>query len=143
MTRFTSLFGKSLLALLIAGGAALPTSMQAQDDAITVSVPFPFTVGTQSIAPGTYRFRLVSSQFLLSVTNVKTGHEELFAVHPDRQRSVQVRGGLTFGNSAGRSILNEVHFPGTDTFSEVIERRASRLEAKRSTPQNSVAVAKR
>lgn len=142
MTRFTSLFGKSLFALLIASGT-FATNMQAQDDAITVSVPFPFTVGSQSIAPGTYQFSLTSSQFLLSITDLKTGHVEMFTVRPERQGTTEERGRLSFGNAASGKVLNEVHFPGTYTFSELNQRRAKRIEARRSSTADSESVAQR
>lgn len=120
MRRFMSLAAQSLVALLI-GGAMLVTNLHAQDDAMTISVPFAFTVGTQSKAPGTYQFKLVSSQFLLSVTNVKTGEMEVFSVHPQQQRTYEERGHLAFRKAAGHSFLNEVHFRGTDVFSEVVQ----------------------
>jgi hypothetical protein len=144
MTRFTSLVVKSLAPLLIAGGT-LATNLQAQsDDAITVRVPFPFTVGTRSIAPGTYRFSLLSGHFLLSVLDVKTGDVEMFNVRPEGQRAVEQYGRLVFNNSEERSVLNEVHFPGTSVFSEVIQRRGGgRIEAKKSSPDNSISVAQR
>lgn len=139
MRRFTSYFAKSLVALLLVGGP-FATYMQAQNDAVTVSVPFRFTMGTHSIAPGMYQFALVSSQFLLSVTNVKTGRVEMFDVRPERQSSVEERGRLTFRNAAGRNVLDQVHFPDTDTFSEVIEpSHAGRTESARvgaGTPVN-------
>lgn len=144
MTKFTSLVVTSLATLLI-GSATLAINLQAQsDDAITVRVPFSFTVGTQSIAPGTYRFSLLSSQFLLSAVNVKTGDMEMFDVRPEQQRAVDQHGRLVFRNTEGSSVLNEVHFPGTGLFSEVIQRRDDRrLEAKRSSTDSSISVAQR
>jgi|HubBroStandDraft_5_1064220.scaffolds.fasta_scaffold100170_2 hypothetical protein len=144
MTRFTSLAAKSLVTFLIAGGT-LATNLQAQSDvAITARVPFPFTVGKHSIEPGTYQFSLLTSQFLLSVVNVKTGSMEMFTVRPEKQRAVEQHGRLVFGNSEGGSVLNEVHFPGTSMFSEVIERQGGgRTEAKRSSTGNSITVAQR
>ncbi len=142
MKLFTPLFRKLLFALLIACGA-FATNVQAQNDAITVSVPFPFTVGSQSIGPGTYEFSLVSGQFVLSVADMKTGHMTMFNVLPKRQGSVEERGRLTFGNVQGRRILNEVHFPGTDTFSELTQRRAKRTEPTRSSTAHSVSMAQR
>jgi hypothetical protein len=144
MTPFRSLVVKSLVTLLI-GSTMLATNLQAQsDDAITVRVPFPFTVGTQSIAPGTYQFSLLSSQFLLSVVNVKTGDREVFSVHPEQQRAVDQHGLLVFRNSEGSSVLNEVHFPGTGEFSELIQRHgAGRIEAKRSSTGSSIFIAQR
>ena len=131
MNRFRSLITRSLITLLI-GSGALAMNLNAQSDAITVSVPFPFTVGTQSLAPGTYQFSLSSSRFLLSVTNVKTGDSEMFDVHPDQQRASERRGRLTFRKTEGRSVLNEVHFPGTNLFSELIQPRPdARMETAR------------
>jgi hypothetical protein len=134
MTKFTSLVVTSLVTLLI-DSATLAPNLQAQgDDAITLRVPFSFTVGTQSIAPGTYQFSLLSSQFLLTVVNVKTGDTEIFTVRPERQRAPDQHGRLVFRNSEGSSVLNEVHFPGAGLFSEVIQRRDDRrLETKRSS----------
>jgi hypothetical protein len=134
MTKFTSLVVTSLVTLLI-DSATLAPNLQAQgDDAITLRVPFSFTVGTESIAPGTYQFSLLSSQFLLSVVNVKTGDTEIFTVRPERQRVPDQHGRLVFRNSEGSSVLNEVHFPGAGLFSEVIQRRDDRrLETKRSS----------
>ncbi len=141
MTRSMSFFTKSLFALTIAG-AALATNLQAQSEGVIVTVPFPFTMGTQTVAPGTYEFNLISSQFLLSVTNRKTGDVEMFPVHPERQSKVEEHGGLTFRSSAARNALNEVHFPGTDRFSELIQpRHARRNETLSSTAEKSVFVA--
>jgi hypothetical protein len=144
MTKFTSLVVTSLVTLLI-GSATLATNLQAQsDDAITVRVPFSFTVGMQSIAPGTYQFSLLSSQFLLSVVNVKTGDMEMFDVRPEQQRAVDQHGRLVFRNTEGCSVLNQVHFPGTSQFSEVVQRHgAGRIEAKRSSSDSSITVAQR
>ncbi len=141
MTRFTSLVTLSLAALLIAGGT-MTMNGQTRDAAITVSVPFPFTVGTQSMRPGTYRFSPGSTPFLLSVFNVKTGDMQMFTVHPERQRSTEQRGHLLFGRFADRSVLNEVHFPGTDEWSELVQpRRSARMEAKQRPTDNAVAMA--
>lgn len=143
MTRFTSLVVKSLVTLLI-GSGTLATNLQAQSGAITVSVPFPFIVGAQSIAPGTYQFSLLSSQFLLSVVNVKTGDREIFSVHPEQQRADDQHGLLVFRNSEGCSVLREVHFPDKSEFSEVIQRHgAGRIEAKRSSTDSSISIAQR
>src|SRR5579863_6769248 len=77
MNRFIASFAKLLLAILIAGGT-LATDLHAQSDEITVNVPFAFIVGTHTISPGTYRFSLMSSEFLLSVVNTKTGDKQIF-----------------------------------------------------------------
>jgi hypothetical protein len=143
MTQFTSLVVKSLVTLVI-GSGTLITNLQAQSGTVAVRVPFPFTVGTQSFAPGTYQFSLLSSQFLLSVVNVKTRDMEMFNVRPEQQRAVDQHGRLVFRNSEEGGVLNEIHFPGTRMFSEVIQRRgAGKIEAKNSSTDSSISVAER
>jgi hypothetical protein len=144
MSKFKSFVVPSLVTLLMSS-ATLATNLHAQnDDAITVRVPFSFTVGTQSIAPGTYQFSLNYSQFLLSVFNVKTGDREMFNVHPEPQRGTEQRGRVVFRNDEQSTILNEVHFPGTELFSEVIQRHgAGRIEAKRSSTDDLISIAQR
>jgi len=143
MKRIPSILIKSLVTMLI-GSGALAVGLQAQSDVtITARIPFPFDVGRQRIAPGTYRFRPISP-FELSVLNVKTGDLEIFAVHPDIQPTFEQHGRLIFRDSAGNPVLNEVHFPGTETFSELIERRPpGRMEAKQSSTANSISIAQR
>jgi hypothetical protein len=148
MTRLASLFVQSLFAILI-GGGILPSNLQAQNDGITVSVPFAFTVGSQSIAPGTYQFSLNSGHvgsigFLLSITNLKTGAMQVFDVLPERQFAIEERGRLTFRTSAGRPMLATVHFPGSDTFSEVVQRHdGGQREATPSSISQSGSVSRR
>lgn len=143
MKRITSLVVKSLATFLI-GSGSLAMNLQAQSEAITVSVPFPFTVGTQSIEPGIYQFSLLSSQFLLSVLNVKTGDMEIFSVHPEQLRAVEQQGRVVFSNSEGCSALSQIYFPGALTFSEIDQRHcAARTEAKRFPTGDSNAVARR
>ena len=143
MTRFRSLVIRSLAMLLI-GSATFATNPHAQSNVITISVPFRFAVGTTTIAPGTYQFSLPSSQFLLSVVNVKTGATKIFPVRPERQRGIEQRGRLVFRDAGGDNILNEIHFPGTRVFSEVIQRRGARtMEAKKPSTDNSNSVAQR
>ena len=144
MKRFTSLVAQSLVTFLIAGGTIASTLHAQSNDAITVRVPFPFTVGTQNLAPGTYQFSLPSSPFALSVLNVKTGDLETFNVHPEQQRAIEQNGRLVFRNYEDGSVLSEIHFAGTGVFSEVIERRSSgTTEAKRSSPDGSITIAQR
>ncbi len=142
MKRITSFVVKSLVTILI-GSGPLAGNLQAQiDRSMTASIPFPFTVGTHTIPPGTYRFSLASSQFLLSVLDVKTGHEEIFPVRPVEQSASESHGRLIFRNSEGYSALSQIYFSGTGTFSEVNQRQSvARSEAKRFSTGNSISVA--
>jgi len=143
MKRIPSILIKSLVTIFI-GSGALAVGLHAQSNvAITATIPFPFTAGTQMVAPGTYRFSQ-TSPFEVSVLNVKTGDMEIFAVHPDSQRTFEQRGRLIFRKAADSRILNEVHFPGTETFCELIERRPPRrMEAKQSSTANSMSSTQR
>lgn len=144
MQRITARIIQSLVPILI-GSGVLAINLHAQEDsAVIVNIPFPFTVGTQNVAPGTYQFNLISSQFILSVRNVKTGDKEMFDVRPEQQSTLEQHGRVVFRKSAGRSVLNEVHFPDADTFSELIpRRRIENIEAKKSAPADAVSVARR
>jgi hypothetical protein len=141
MKHIPSLIVKLLVAILIISGL-FAINVQAQTDpGMIVSIPFPFTVGTQRIAPGTYDFSMVSTQFLLSVRNVITGEKEMFAVRPEQQRASEQKERLIFHHSEGCSVLSEVHFPGTSTFTEVNYRQdVGCVKAKRRLTSTSLFV---
>jgi hypothetical protein len=102
-----------LIAMVFTGPVALKLKAQSNLE-ITASIRFPFVAGTRSIAPGTYQFSLIGSPFLLSVLNVKTGHQELFTVHPGSQQGFEPNGCLTFQTINSSSVLTDVHFPGSE-----------------------------
>lgn len=144
MKRIMSLVIKSLVAILAAGGT-FATGLHAQSEpAMTVNIPFPFTVDTQTIAPGTYQFSLGPNPFQLSIVDIKSGHTKLFAVRPEQERAIGPHGHVDFQKRNEDRVLNEVHFSGTGMFIHVIQpRSAGRAEAKRSLPGDSVSVAQR
>lgn len=147
MKKFARVVAKSLVSILI-GSGVLAANLEAQSDEITVRVPFPFTVCAQSIAPGTFQFGLVSdrggfNQFLLSVLNVKTGVTEICAVRPEWQRTIEQHAHVTFHDSEGRSILTEVHFPGNDLFTELVQRRSEKIDTKRASTTDSASMTRR
>jgi hypothetical protein len=118
MKRIRLLVIKSLIAAVVVTGPVALTLQAQSNPEITATVPFPFIVGTRSITPGNYQFTLMGSPFLLSVLNVKTGHQELFPVHPGSQ-AFESNGCLTFQTSNSSSVLTDVHFPGTDALTQV------------------------
>lgn len=144
MKRIMSVMMRSLLVVLI-GGGAFATSLEAQsENAMTVSIPFQFNVGRQSIAPGTYRFSLAPNLFEISIVDVKNGHAEMFAVIPERERVLKPGGRVVFQQREDHRALNEVHFPGGDFFIQVIQPHGVRqIMAKKSLPGDSVSVAQR
>ncbi|MGC2300055.1 MAG: hypothetical protein WA476_14710 [Acidobacteriaceae bacterium] len=146
MNRIPSLIVKSLVTLLL-GSGALAANLQAQIDlSMTATIPFPFTVGIHPVPAGTYRFGLASSPFFLSVLDVKTGHEQIFFVSPQKERAFEPHGRLIFRNSEGSIALSQIRFPGTDMFSAIdpprslAKNEARKIEAKRLTTGNAIAV---
>ena len=119
MKRIRLLVVKSLIAAVVVTGPVALT-LQAQSNLeITATILFPFIVGTRSITPGRYQFSLMGSPFLLSILNVKTGHQELFPVYPGSQQAFESNGRLTFREFNSSSVLTDVHFPGTDALTQV------------------------
>jgi hypothetical protein len=119
MKRIRLLVVKSLItAVVVTGPVALTLKAQSNVE-ITATIPFPFIVGTRSMTPGSYQFSMMGSPFLLSVLNVKTGHQELFPVHPGSQQDFESNGCVTFQKSNSSSVLTDVHFPSTDALIQV------------------------
>lgn len=141
MRRIASFAVQSLVTILI-GSGTLACNLQAQVDlSMTASIPFPFTVGTQLIPPGTYRFSLASSPLFLAVLDVKTGHEQVFFVRPEKERAFESHGRLIFRDSGGCSALSRIYFSGTDTFFEVDPSQSiPRIDAKNCSTGNSISV---
>jgi len=136
MKRISSLVVKSLIAAVVVTAPAALT-LQAQSNLkITATIPFSFIVGTRSITPGSYQFSLMGSPFLLSVLNVKTGHQELFSVHPGSQQAFESNGCLTFQNSNSSSVLTDLHFPGRDALTQVNGPHDVRAPQKRLCSKN-------
>lgn len=143
MKRISLLIVRSLMAILI-GSGTLVSNLHAQiEDGITASIPFPFTIGTQNLVSGIYRFNLLSSPFLLSVINKKTGVEELFVVHPEQEQKFTSCGRLIFQRCGRRNILSEVHIPGTNTFSELVRREGRDMRAMTCSASESTSIALR
>jgi hypothetical protein len=132
------------LAIFLIGSGTLAVQLKAQNDhSITVSIPFPFTAGTQTIAPGTYRFEQMGP-YAVSILNVKTGVKQIFPVHPGSPRTLAQHERVTFRVIAKRSFLSEVDFSGTGMLVN-FSRSALREEMKATQPlpSDSVSVAQR
>lgn len=139
----TSFLIVSMLVAILIGTCTSLLSAETESE-VTAEIPFPFTVGKQTIAPGTYQFSLVSGQFLLSVRNLKTGHPEMFGVRPEQEYATKPHGRLVFLRCGGSDVLNEIHFREADTFIQVRQPHcAAQTETKRVLPNDSVSVAQR
>jgi hypothetical protein len=106
MTRekFSSTFAKLILAAVnISGMLALGTQTAAAQ-AIIVTTPFAFSVGSQCYPAGRYQFTLLSEWFL-SIRNVNGGGEKFFKVRPEENGPLGSHGGLTFATPKAISSL--------------------------------------
>lgn len=120
MKRFTMMMGALLLAVLMLGGAS-EAKLNAQIGPGEIfTVPFAFTADGHEIQAGTYEIRRDSSQFLLSIQNLRTGEKQLFNVRPERRSAVPARGLLVFHGCGERKELSEFHVRGTNFYSAAI-----------------------
>ena len=116
-----SMMAALLLAVLMVGGAS-EARLNAQDGLGEIfTVPFAFTADGHEIQAGTYEIRRDSSQFLLSIQNLKTGEKQLFSVRPEQRSAVPARGLLVFHGCGERKELSEFHIRGTSLYSAAID----------------------
>ena len=144
MKRINSIIVGSLFAILILG-SPFAAKLHAQDDlGVVFSVPFTFSVDGHNIAAGNYKLSLVSSQFMMSIRNLKTGDLQIFSVHPEQERAIESRGHLVFSGCGDHRYLAEFHVPGTNIYSMTITPgRVKNAEAKRCPTTDSVFLAAR
>ena len=126
MKRITSIVAGSFLAILIAG-CTLATDLQAQNEpGLIFVVPFEFSTNGHPVPAGTYQVTLDSSQFLISIRNIKTGDKQLFNVRPEQRGTIAERGVLVFHKCGARKDLTEFHIPGTDVYSATMMPQGAR-----------------
>lgn len=144
MKRIQSIIIKSLFAILIIG-SPFATMLHAQEDpGVVFSVPFAFSVDGHTIAAGNYKLNLVSSQFLMSIRNLKTGYLQIFTVRPEQESAIESRGHLVFDGCGDHRYLTEFHIPGTGLYSVTITPgRVKNAEAKACPTTDSVFLAAR
>jgi hypothetical protein len=121
MNRVTSIMAGLLLTAVVAGNT-FEAKLNAQSGPGEIfTVPFAFTADGHVVEPGTYEIRRDSSQFLISIQNVKTGEKQLFSVRPEQRRAVSSEGLLVFNRCGDRKALSEFHVQGTNFFSTTID----------------------
>jgi len=139
MRRITSIAYQTLLALLL--GSVATTTLEAQyGPNITVRIPFAFTAGGQNMEAGVYVVEELSESYLLSFVDVKTGQRRLLAMNPGRQQTGEAHGQLVFLNCGGRSVLSEVHIPGSDMSSKLRDLRNSDAKSCSGHTRTSIAM---
>jgi hypothetical protein len=129
LERIISTLAKLILGAVAIGGMLASGAETATAQAITVTTPFAFSVGSQPYPAGTYQFTRLS-EWSLSIRNVKGGGEKFFVVHPEEKLPPASHGGLTFRNSEGHQNLQAVYVPGTDSAAELFQHDARSQTAK-------------
>ena len=123
MKVLSSFIAKAVFTILI-GGSVSGASMQAQFmNGEKAVIPFAFSAQKQSMAAGIYEVRLLPDPFLLAIHKAGTGSDFIFTVRPEDSPSVPSHGYLIFRSNAGHVYLAEIHFPGTHTYSVLIQRQ--------------------
>ncbi|NUQ26978.1 MAG: hypothetical protein HOQ35_00445 [Acidobacteriaceae bacterium] len=139
MKRLVSIACQSLLALLL--GSVETTTLEAEyDPGVTVRSPFAFTAGGQNMEAGVYVIEQSSERYVLSFVDVKTGQRRLLAMNPGRQQTGEQHGQLIFLDCGGRSVLTEVHIPGSDMSSKLRDLMHSDAKSCSSTTRTSIAM---
>lgn len=118
----TSFIAKTLLAVLISGGM-LAASAQAQYmNGATAPIPFTFSVRSENLGSGTYEILTLPDPSLLAIRKAGTGRDSIFMVRQQDGPSIPAQGYLVFRRDAGQLYLSEIHFPGTHTYSVLLQR---------------------
>lgn len=144
MKRITSVIATALLTIML-GVQPLAVWAQAQDTPrVEATIPFKFSAYRQDIASGTYQLNLLSNPFMLSIRNVNTGRKQMLMVLPKESQSPPSHGYLIFRRDGGHSYLAEIHFQGTNLYSELIpEQGPKAAKATVGSPSGSAIVASR
>lgn len=142
MKRIYSIIGGSLFAILIMGGLFASRSDAQDDPGVVFNVPFAFSVDGHNIVAGNYKLKLVSSQYMMSIRNLKTGDLQFFSVLPEQERAIESRGHLVFNGCGDHRYLTEFHVPGTNLYSSTMTPdRVKHAEAKACLMTDSVFLA--
>lgn len=144
MKRITSILAGSLLATLIGAAGFIARAGAQTNSGAIFTVPFAFTADGHVINPGTYQVNLAFDQHQISIRDLATGDEQLFAVRPELQRMSPSRGVLVFHRCGLRKDLAEFHIPGTNYYSATIApRHASSSDLERCSPNDTTTIAAR
>jgi hypothetical protein len=136
--KFSSTFAKLILAAVSISGMLALGTQTAAAQAIIVTTPFAFSVGSQCYPAGRYQFTLLSEWFL-SIRNVNGGGEKFFTVRPEENGPLGLHGGLTFRNSEGHKNLQVVHVPGRDRAAALLQYDAVNKVSNRAKSDISLA----
>jgi hypothetical protein len=111
-------------ALTLSLGAALSGAAAAQDQSVTVSIPFDFSANDQKVPAGTYRISLQEPRYLSFVDTRSTKKQYLMLVEPTGEQNSQDGGRLTFRRYGDSSYLYQVWMPGQGEGRQFVRSRA-------------------
>jgi hypothetical protein len=110
MFRISSILTCAALALSV--GPALSGPAAAQDQSVTVNIPFDFSANDQNVPAGTYRISLQAPRYLLFVDTQSTKTQYLMLVQPTWEQNSKDRGHLIFRRYGDSNYLYQVWMPG-------------------------------
>jgi hypothetical protein len=110
MFRISSILTCAALTLSLC--AALPGPAAAQDQSVTVSIPFDFSANDQKVPAGIYRISLQAPRYLSFVDTQSTRKQYLMLVQPSGEQNSKDRGRLIFRRYGDSNYLYQVWMPG-------------------------------
>ena len=125
-------------ALTLSLGAALSGPAAAQDQSVTVNIPFDFSANDQKVPAGKYRISLQAPRYLLLVDTQSTKKQYLMLVQPTWEQNSKDWGRLIFRRYGDSNYLYQVWMPGQGAGRQVARSRAEQ-ETLRSLKPSSLA----
>jgi hypothetical protein len=122
MFRISSILTCAALALSV--GAALSGPAAAQDQSVTVNVPFDFSANDQNVPAGTYRISLQAPRYLSFVDTQSAKTQYLMLVQPTGEQNSKDRGRLLFRRYGDSNYLYQVWMPGQGEGRQFVRSRA-------------------
>jgi hypothetical protein len=122
MFRISSILTYSALTLSLS--AALPGPAAAQDQSVTVNIPFNFSANDQKVPAGIYRISLQAPRYLSFVDTQSTKKQYLMLVQPTGEQNSQDGGHLTFRRYGDSNYLYQVWMPGKGEGRQFVRSRA-------------------
>jgi hypothetical protein len=125
-------------ALVLSLGAALTGPAAAQDQSVTVNIPFDFSANDQKLPAGTYRISLQAPQYLSFVDTQSTKKQYLMLVQPTGEQNSKDWGRMIFRRYGDSNYLYQVWMPGQGQGRQFVRTRTEQ-ETLRALKSSSLA----
>jgi len=122
MFRISSILTCAALALSV--GAALPGPAAAQDQSVTVNIPFDFSANDQNVPAGRYRISLQAPRYLSLFDTQSNRKQYLMLVQPTGEQNSKDRGRMIFRRYGDSNYLYQVWMPGQGACLQFVRSRA-------------------